>query len=136
MMKWPQMWPELMLVLVWIGVMLWIASRPETFFFAPDTKVIYGVPRRFIQYPYHVSASFMLTILFVRCFVAFGGMGRRQALPLAFLAAATVSICCETIQLYVPTRGASLKDLKLDLIGAALGIVVTTRIYMFRVKSR
>jgi hypothetical protein len=113
---------QLVHLLIWIVIMLWIASRPATLFFAPETTTFFGIPRWFIQYPYHAGASFILAILFRRYFSALSAAMGRQAWLLALLGVAGVSIACEMIQMHVPTRGASFRDLAVDLFGAALAV--------------
>jgi VanZ family protein len=131
MARWSQARHELVQLLMWTALMLGIASRPETFFLAPEATALYGVPRRVIQYPYHVCASFILTVLLRRYFLALGYITARNSLLLSFLAVACVSIACETIQLYIPTRGASFRDFLLDLFGATLA-TFTLRAVRFR----
>jgi len=41
-------WTTLLPLVLWSGMILWIASRPKTTFFA-NAKVIYGMPRRLLR---------------------------------------------------------------------------------------
>lgn len=116
-------WTTLLPPVLWSGMILWIASRPKAAFFA-DAKVIYGMPRRLLQYPYHISAFFVLAILLLLYFLPQGGrQGDRQPEVLAVLGSLFVSGCSELIQFGVPTRTPTMIDLTLDLLGALLGIL-------------
>ncbi|MFQ5904397.1 MAG: VanZ family protein [Candidatus Binatia bacterium] len=115
-------------LLLWIGLILGIASRPKTVFLDPDTRVIYRIPRVLIPYAYHGSAFFILAILFLRHFLSRSdGKIARKTEALSLLGSALVSICSELIQLYVPTRTPAFRDLAIDLLGAALGIFFMRR---------
>ena len=120
-------WTRLLPLLLWIGIILWVASRPSTFFLE-DKKIIFEMPRRLLQYPYHISAFFILNMLFLRCFLS-GSDGEvtRKFEILSLLGCLLVSICSEVIQLFVPTRTPSVSDLALDLLGAVLGIIAMRR---------
>jgi hypothetical protein len=122
MAKWLPACSELVHLLIWIAIMLWIASRPTDLFFAPEAKTFFGIPRWFVQYPYHAGASFILAILFRRYFSALGAPTGRQAWLLSLLGVVGVSMACEMMQMYVPTRGASLRDVAVDLCGGALAV--------------
>jgi VanZ like family len=114
-------WTRLLPLLLWIGIILWVASRPSTFFLY-DKNIIFGMPRRLIQYPYHISAFFILDILLLRCFLSGSdGQVTQKFAILSLLGCVLVSICSELIQLFVPTRTPSVSDLALDLLGTVLG---------------
>lgn len=86
------------------------------------------MPRRFIQYPYHISAFFILDILLLRCFLSDSdGQVRRKFEILSLLGCVLVSIWSELIQLFIPTRTPSVSDLALDLLGAVLGTIFMRR---------
>lgn len=116
-------WTTLLPSVLWSGMILWIASRPKVAFFA-NAKVIYGMPRRLLQYPYHVSVFFVLAILLFLHFWPQGGrQDGRQPEMLVLLGSLIVSGCSELIQLGVPTRTPTMIDLMLDLFGTLLGIL-------------
>jgi VanZ like family len=120
-------WTRLLPLLLWIGIILWVASRPSSFFLE-DKKIIFEMPRRLLQYPYHISAFFILDMLFLRCFLSDSdGEVTRKFEILSLLGCVLVSICSEVIQLFVPTRTASVSDLALDLLGAVLGTIAMRR---------
>jgi VanZ like family len=121
--KYAWWWTRLFPLLAWTAVILLVASRPRSFF-APDTKLIFGMPRWLIQYPYHISAFFILATLFLRCFWS-ANDGNIAGKPEAFslVGSVLVSICSELIQFYVPTRTPAFRDLALDLFGATLAII-------------
>ncbi len=111
-------------LILWIGLILGVASRPKTVFLAPETIVIYGIPRRFIPYLYHISAFFILATFFFRYFLSRSDTKiAPKSETLSLLGSALVSICSELIQLYVPTRTLAFRDLAVDLFGALLGII-------------
>lgn len=120
-------WTRLLPLLLWIGIILWVASRPSTFFLH-DKKIIFEMPRRFIQYPYHISAFFILDIVLLRCFLSdSNGQVTRKFEILSLLGCALVSIWSELIQLFIPTRTPSVSDSALDLSGAVLGTIFMRR---------
>jgi VanZ like family len=124
MRKWVWVCTKLVPLLLWIAIILWIASRPSRFFFAPDGKPFFGLQRRFIQYPYHVSAFFTLAILFLRCFWSANDLNvARKPETFSLVGSVLVSICSELIQFYVPTRTPAFRDLALDVFGATLAII-------------
>jgi VanZ family protein len=115
-------WTRLAPLLAWTAFILLVSSLPSSFFFGPRTNVA-GMPRRFVQYPYHVGAFLVLAILFLRCLRA-TDLGERlpRAELLSLLGAVVISICSELTQLWVPTRTPAARDLALDLSGALLGL--------------
>jgi hypothetical protein len=120
-------WTRLLPLLLWIGIILWVASRPSSFFL-DDKKIIFEMPRRLLQYPYHISAFFILCILFIRCFLSDSdGQITRKFEILSLLGCVLVSISSELIQLFVPTRTPAFTDLALDLLGAVLGTIFMRR---------
>ena len=52
-----------------------------------------------------------------------------------FLSGAAVACIDETIQLFIPDRGPSIKDVGIDLLGTLLGIVFISLIYFFKNKQ-
>ena len=112
-------------LLLWIGVILWVAGQPKTSFFPSDVKTFLGMPREWLQYPYHFSVYFILAFLFRRVVT-----GRTDALAgykpavLSFLGCALVSLCSEGLQFYVPTRTPAVRDLAVDQFAAILGLAV------------
>lgn len=109
-------------LLSWIGVILWIASRPRSFFFLTDTALIFGVPRHLLQHPYHLGAYFVLAILFARCVdTSQEGTSTLRAWAVSGIGCLAVAVGAELIQLAVPTRSAALRDVVVDLVGATLG---------------
>jgi VanZ family protein len=118
-------WTKLLPLLLWIAIILWVASRPKATFFPTGMKVILGVPREFLQYPYHFGAFFVLAILFRRCLSpaiqSLNGW-KYAVVPLAGCAA--VSFCSELLQLYVPTRTPAVRDLAVDQSGAVVAITL------------
>ncbi len=123
-------WMNLTPLLLWIGMMLAVASRPKTALLPRDTKVIYGFPRKVIPYLYHVSAFFVLAVLFRRCFSSRSnrpGSHKREILSL--FGCTLVSVCSEITQFYVPTRTPAVRDLAFDLFGATLAIFLMPRIW-------
>lgn len=117
-------WGKLLPLLLWIGVILWIASRPKTTFIPPDKEVIYGFSRKLIPYLYHLSAFFILATLFHRCSLSTNNReGARKSAVLSLLGSLLVSIFSELAQFYEPTRTPALRDLVVDSFGAILGIM-------------
>jgi VanZ like family len=120
-------WTRFLPLLLWIGIILGVASRPSSFFL-DDKKLIFEIPRRFIQYPYHISAFFILEILFIRCFFSDSdSQVMRKFEIFSLLGCVLVSICSELIQLFIPTRTPAFSDLALDLVGAVLGTISMPR---------
>jgi VanZ family protein len=124
-------WTKFLPLLLWIGMILGVASRPKTAFLSQNTNAILemtsggGIRQRFIQYPYHIGSFFILTILFLRFFLAKSARkDTRKSEILSLLGSALVSICSELIQFYVPTRSPNARDLALDLFGTVLGILL------------
>lgn len=97
---------------------------------------IFEMPRRFIQYPYHVSAFFILNFLFSRwLFSARTAQSPRKIEMISLIGCVFVSIGSEIIQLFVPTRTPAVTDLGLDLIGALLALLLARR-YPCALKAR
>ena len=57
----------------------------------------------------------------------------RLRVPLALLAGAALSAACETAQLWIPERHASVSDVLLNVVGVALGVLSIT---LLRRRSR
>lgn len=126
-------WGKLLPLLLWIGVILWIASRPKTTFIPPDKEVIYGFSRKLIPYLYHLSAFFILATLFHRCSLSTNNReGARKSVVLSFFGSVLVSVCSELVQFYVPTRTPALRDLFIDSFGAILGIIFLQNFLQWR----
>lgn len=117
-------WTRWVPLAVWIGIILWVASRPKAALFPPDMKTFLGVPRELLQYPYHFSAFFILALLFRRCLLPCNRLGGYKPVVFSLLGCALVSLCSELLQLYVPTRTPAVRDLVLDQSGAMLGITL------------
>jgi len=118
-------------LLAWIGMILWMASRPKAAFFLPDKDLIFGIPRQFAQYGYHVGVFFVLAILFQRCLPPFRAWTIVRGIELRSLVGSVfVSICSEVIQFYVPTRTPTVRDLALDLFGTVLALGLARRIQL------
>jgi VanZ family protein len=109
-------------------MILWVASRPKTSFFSAGVKTIFGLPREWLQYPYHFTAFLVLAILFNRCISA-QPHNPRGYKPVIFslLGCFLVSLCSEGLQFYVPSRTPALRDIALDQSGALLGMVILIR---------
>ncbi|MGH7961808.1 MAG: VanZ family protein [Candidatus Binatia bacterium] len=121
-------WSNLLPLLLWIGMIVWVASRPKAYFF-PEPRIMYGLPRQLLQYPYHVGVFFVLAVLFLRCFSPYGdSQDDRRSEALTVLGSMLVSGCSELIQFYVPTRTPAVRDLVLDLLGVLLGIFFMRRL--------
>lgn len=125
MSRWDWWWTRLAPLLIWIAMILWIASRPKAALFPSDVKTFLGMPREWLQYPYHISAFVILAALFRRC-LAQPSVRPADWKPALFsvLGCALVSICSEWIQFYVPTRTPAIRDLALDQSGAMLGLTL------------
>lgn len=120
-------WTKALPLLLWIGIIFWIASRPSSFFFQ-DKKLVFEMPRRFIQYPYHLSAFFILNFLFSRwLFSARAAQTAGKIETMSLIGCVFVSIGSEIIQLFVPTRTPAVTDLGLDLIGALFALLFMRR---------
>jgi VanZ family protein len=92
-------------------------------------KSFLGLSREWLQYPYHFSAFFILSVLFYGCLSSSSNRsGRSVVFPL--VGCALVSLCSEWLQLYVPTRTPAVRDLMLDQSGAILAVAVVR--YFFR----
>lgn len=118
-------WTRLAPLLLWIGMILWVASRPKTALFPSDMKTFLGMPREWLQYPYHVGAFFILAILFRRCLLTpTNPLSGCKPLVFSLLGCAVVSLCSEWLQFYVPTRTPAVRDLALDQSGALFGITM------------
>jgi hypothetical protein len=110
----------------WSAAILWIASRPKSALFAADVKTVLGLPREWLQYPYHFTAFFILAILFRRCLPAgAAGQSSWRAAAFSFLGCALVSLCSEGLQFYVPTRTPAVRDLAVDQFAAVFGLALT-----------
>jgi VanZ family protein len=88
-------------------------------------KTFLGMPREWLQYPYHFGAYFILALLFRRCFSPLTGV-RRDWRPaaLSLMGCAAVSVASELIQFYVPTRTPAVRDIAVDQSGAMLGLTL------------
>jgi hypothetical protein len=118
-------WTRLLPLLLWIAIILWVASRPKATFLPTDMKSILGMPRELLQYPYHFGAFFVLAILFRRCVTpAMHGLGGWKIAVLPLVGCAAVSVCSELLQLYVPTRTPAVRDLAVDQSGAVLAVTL------------
>ena len=112
-------------LLVWIAIILWIASQPKTSFFPSEVKTFLGMPREWLQYPYHFSVFFILAFLFRRVLTwSTGGLAGYKPVVLSFLGCALVSLCSEGLQFYVPTRTPAVRDLAVDQFAAILGLAL------------
>jgi glycopeptide antibiotics resistance protein len=110
----------------WIGMILWVASRPKAALLSPDTDALFGLPRQTLQYLYHLAAFFILAILLRRSF-SFEGRSRNTLL-VSLIGCALVSICSEVIQFYVPTRTPAFRDLFVDSLGASMGVIFVQKL--------
>jgi VanZ like family len=118
-------WTRLLPLILWILVILWVASRPKTTFFPTDVKTILGIPREFLQYPYHFGAFFILAILFRRCLSRPNeGRGGWRTAAFSLIGCAAVSAASELLQFYVPTRTPAMRDLAVDQSGAMFAVTV------------
>lgn len=118
-------WTKLLPLLLWIAVILWVASRPKTSFFSGEMKTILGIPREFLQYPYHFGAFFILAVLLRRCVApAIHSSGHWKITIFPLLGCAAVSLCSELLQLYVPTRSPAVRDLAVDQSGAVTAVTL------------
>ncbi|HXH82341.1 MAG TPA: VanZ family protein [Candidatus Tectomicrobia bacterium] len=113
-------WSRLLPVAGWTALILYVANRPSSFFVPYETD-LGGVPRRALQYPYHLTAFFVLALLLRRCWPAAHPSARVAVMTL--LVALAMSIASELIQFWAPTRTPALRDIGLDLLGSALGVV-------------
>jgi hypothetical protein len=110
---------------VWIAVILWIATRPKTAFFPAGVKTFLGMPREWIQYPYHFGAFFILAVLFRRCLSRPDNARQGwSAATFSLVGCAAVSILSELLQFYVPTRTPAVRDIAVDQSGAMLGLTL------------
>lgn len=76
----------------------------------------------------------VLSVLFVRALADAGRLsGRRRALAAALCM--LVPVVDETIQLFVPGRSGSVRDVCIDLCGMALGAGITTAVAKLRQKA-
>jgi VanZ family protein len=113
---------------LWILVILWIASRPKTAFFPTGMKTILGLPREFVQYPYHFGAFFILAVLFRRYLSRTEKAGKNwRAATFSLIGCAVVSIVSEVLQIYVPSRTPALRDLAVDQSGATFAVTLMRR---------
>lgn len=135
--KWGWWWTRLLPLLLWIGTILWVAALPKTSPLTPGANSVYGMPKWVLAYSSHISAFFILAILFQRCLLESRDRQTWQRLEaFSVLGCALVAICSELIQLGVPTRTPSVYDLAGDLVGAILGIAVMRRSCTTALKSR
>jgi hypothetical protein len=118
-------WRRLLPLMVWVGIILWIASRPKAAFFSADVKMILGMPRDWLQYPYHFGVFFILAILFRRCLSPTANhLAMAKTAGLSILGCALVSVCSEGLQFYVPARTPAIRDLVLDQSGTLFAITL------------
>jgi VanZ family protein len=118
-------WTKLLPLLLWIAIIFWVASRPKATFFPTEMKTFLGMPREFLQYPYHFGAFFILAVLFRRCLPpALHHLGGWKTAVFPLVGCAAVSLCSELLQLYVPTRTPAVRDLAVDQSGAVLAVTV------------
>ena len=123
--NWAWWWTGLLPLLVWIAIILWIASQPKTSFFPSEVKTFLGMPREWLQYPYHFSVFFILAFLFRRVLTrSTDGLAGYKPVVLSFLGCALVSLCSEGLQFYVPTRTPAVRDLAVDQFAAILGLAL------------
>jgi len=116
---------RLLPLLLWIGVILWVAAQPKTSFFPSDVKTLLGMPREWLQYPYHFGVFFILALLFRRVIAGtFDSLVGYKPAVLSFLGCALVSLCSEALQFYAPTRTPAVRDLALDQFAALSGLIL------------
>lgn len=121
-------WTKLLPLLVWIALILWVATRPKATFFPAQMKTIFGMPREFLQYPYHFGAYFVLALLFRRCLSrASAVLEAWPSVAILLLGCAAVSCGSELLQIYVPTRTPAIRDLAVDQSGAVLAVTLMRR---------
>lgn len=119
------LWTRLLPLLLWIAIILWVASRPKATFFPAEMKTILGMPREFLQYPYHFGAFFTLAILFRRCLLpVIHGLDGWKIAAFPLVGCVVVSLCSELLQLYVPTRTPAVRDLAIDQSGALIAVTL------------
>ncbi len=123
--KWAWWWTGLLPLLAWIAMILWVAYQPKTSFFPLGVKTFLGMPREWLQYPYHFGVFFILAFFFRRVFTGTtdGPIGYKPAV-LSFLGCALVSLCSEGIQFFAPTRTPAVRDLAVDQFAALLGLAL------------
>jgi hypothetical protein len=118
-------WTKLVPLLLWIALILWVASRPKATFFPGEVKTLLGVPRELLQYPYHFGAFFILAVFFRRCLTpTFQALEQWKISVLSLIGCAAVSLVSELLQLYVPTRTPALRDLFVDQSGALTAVTL------------
>lgn len=115
-------WRCLVPVVAWIAAILFVASRPAEFLLPADAAAAAGIRRDLLQYPYHVTAFFVLAILLLRCAGAPGPSGRARAERLTLAGAVLVSLIAELVQFWTPTRTPAVRDLALDLLGTVIAV--------------
>ncbi len=109
-------------------MILWVAGQPKTSFFPSEVKTFLGMPREWLQYPYHFSVFFILAFLFRRCLSGpVNHLDGYKLATFAFLGCGLVSLGSEFIQFFVPTRTPAVRDLALDQFGAVIGLTIMRR---------
>lgn len=127
---------KVMPLLLWIGFILGAASQPSDFFLPAEKEIVLGLPREVLQYPYHLTVSLVLGVLFWRC-LATGGSEKARSSPgfFSLFGSALVSVASELIQSGIPTRSFAVQDLALDCSGAMLGIAIVGHLLRGRPKQ-
>ena len=110
-------------LVAWTALILFVATRPSASVVSPALTTALGVPRELLQYPYHLSAFFVLAALFVRSVGALG-MPRMHVVVISTLGTLAISVTSEILQFWVPSRTPAARDVLLDLVGGGLAMGV------------
>jgi VanZ family protein len=86
----------------------------------------------YLQYVYHFGQFFCLSLLLYRAMFrssvsANGAMARSHVVKQALLIIAVIALLDELIQVPVPTRKFTVRDLAADVAGGALGVLIMQR---------
>ena len=138
-MKKKAFWIWLLLTLLWIGVIFWHSSRVAADSDAESLGLLYYVQKIF---------PWMTNRLLRKCghFGEFAVLGffmtgmfrqlRNYLLLKPIACAALISLCDETLQLFVPGRSGNVRDVWIDLGGIVFGTLVIDLFFRLRKKKK
>ena len=104
----------------WISGIFLVSSLQSDYFPAESTRIS-------IQYPLHITAFFVLFLLFYRLFHSNNKKATLKTILLAsFILTIIVSLSKEAWQILIPTRSFSLKDIFVDGGTATLAMLLVS----------
>jgi VanZ family protein len=110
-----------LLVIAWAGLIFFVSDQPK------ETFQRLGFTGQVLSVGGHLIVYFVLMILLVLALRASTKLSTKQVYLLAFLIVAIYGLSDEYHQSFVPGRTPTLVDWVVDLIGAALALLVLLR---------